>query len=109
MSFAQSHDRAITVAFEDIADGFIEYGLFCAIHVPGGCLIFNNSSRFSSRGHSYSPNTNVKVELCVEKKYSTDVLDVKGNYTSLGASSSRPHRDVSRQRTHGPQVMRRII
>jgi hypothetical protein len=47
MGLTQAHDGAITVAFEDIANGFIKHGLFCAIYISGGCcLLFSNSGGF---------------------------------------------------------------
>ena len=36
MRFAKFHDGTFAIALEDVADGFIEYGLFAAVHFRGG-------------------------------------------------------------------------
>jgi hypothetical protein len=35
MGFTQTHDGTVAVAFENIADSFIQHGAFCAIHISG--------------------------------------------------------------------------
>jgi hypothetical protein len=33
MRFTETHDRAVAVAFEDVADCLIEYGLFGVVYI----------------------------------------------------------------------------
>jgi hypothetical protein len=39
--FAQAHNGTIAVAFEDVADGFVEHGALGAIHVAIGLLFLH--------------------------------------------------------------------
>ena len=75
VGFAQAHDRTVAVAFEDVAYGFVEYGLFGAVNI-GGLLLFVTGSggRFSSHGGFSKYKGKGRFEF---SEYSTDVQCVK--------------------------------
>jgi len=48
VGFAETHDGTVAVAFEDVADGFVEHGALGAIHVSGGLFVTGGGRRFTS-------------------------------------------------------------